>query len=145
VAVHRAAEKTIPALDKWCGGPNLDFRSRADAPRWNPTALDRIVWHEKSAKSLRYSLRKRSERNCRENKGVIAMPRENDLEGAQDQGGKHGGQKGMPKPEPRPATSSDLERGGAPDQGIVRDERGQEQPQDKERAQQVSRTDPIRR
>jgi len=73
------------------------------------------------------------------------MPRENDLEGAQDQGGKHGGQKGMPKPEPRPATSSDLERGGAPDQGIVRDERGQEQPQDKERAQQVSRTDPIRR
>jgi hypothetical protein len=33
---------------------------------------------------------------------LIAMPKENDLEGAQDQGGKHGGQKGMPKPEPRP-------------------------------------------
>lgn len=48
------------------------------------------------------------------------MPRENDLEGAQDQGGKHGGQKGMPKPEPRPP--------GGNDQGIVRDERGQEQP-----------------
>src|SRR6476469_6303591 len=32
------------------------------------------------------------------------MPRENDLEGAQDQGGKHGGQKGMPKPEPRHTT-----------------------------------------
>ena len=32
------------------------------------------------------------------------MPRENDLEGAQEQGGKHGGQKGMPKPEPRPTT-----------------------------------------
>jgi hypothetical protein len=31
------------------------------------------------------------------------MPKENDLEGAQDQGGKHGGQKGMPKPEPRPS------------------------------------------
>lgn len=27
------------------------------------------------------------------------MPRENDLEGAQDEGGKHGGQAGMPKPE----------------------------------------------
>jgi hypothetical protein len=73
------------------------------------------------------------------------MPRENDLEGAQDQGGKHGGQKGMPKPEPRPATRPDRGRGDASDQGIVRDERGQEQPLDKERAQQASRTDPIRR
>ncbi len=27
------------------------------------------------------------------------MPRENDLEGAQDEGGKHGGQAGMPKPQ----------------------------------------------
>ena len=61
------------------------------------------------------------------------MPKENDLEGAQDQGGKHGGQKGMPKPEPRPAHGKD--------QGIVRDERGQEQPRDKERAQHVSRVD----
>ena len=61
------------------------------------------------------------------------MPKENDLEGAQDQGGKHGGQKGMPKPEPRPT--------GGNDQGIVRDERGQEQPCDKARAQQVSRQD----
>jgi hypothetical protein len=26
------------------------------------------------------------------------MPKENDLEGAQDQGGKHGGQAGAPKP-----------------------------------------------
>lgn len=41
-------------------------------------------------------------------------------------GGKHGGQKGMPKPEPRPP--------GGNDQGIVRDERGQEQPRDKARA-----------
>jgi hypothetical protein len=65
------------------------------------------------------------------------MPRENDLEGVQDQGGKHGGQKGMPKPEPKPPHG--------PDQGIVRDERGQEQPRDKERAQQVSRTDTGRR
>lgn len=30
------------------------------------------------------------------------MPKANDLEGPQDQGGRHGGQKGMPKPEPRP-------------------------------------------
>lgn len=61
------------------------------------------------------------------------MSKENDLEGVQDQGGKHGGQKGMPKGELPPA--------GAKDQGIVRDEQGQEQPRDKERAQQVSQTD----
>ena len=78
------------------------------------------------------------------------MPRKNDLEGEQDQGGKHGGQKGMPKPEPRPTTRREPRREGAPDddasdQGIVLDERGQEQPRDRERAQQVSRTDPIRR
>jgi hypothetical protein len=66
------------------------------------------------------------------------MPKENDLEGVQDQGGKHGGQKGVPKPEPRPSPKS----GPAPDQGIVRDEKGQEQPRDKARAQQVSRTNP---
>ena len=64
---------------------------------------------------------------------LMAMPRENDLEGVQDQGGKHGGQKGMPKPEPKPPHG--------PDQGIVRDEKGQEQPRDKARAQQVHRTD----
>jgi hypothetical protein len=58
------------------------------------------------------------------------MPKENDLEGQQDQGGKHGGQAGMPGPSRK-----------APDQGIVRDERGQEQPRDKERAQRVSRQD----
>jgi hypothetical protein len=56
------------------------------------------------------------------------MPKENDLEGQQDQGGKHGGQAGMPKHSP-----------SAADQGIVRDELGQEQPRDKKRAQQVSR------
>jgi hypothetical protein len=65
------------------------------------------------------------------------MPKENDLEGVQDQGGKQGGQKGMRKPEPRPA--------GGKDQGIVRDELGQEQPRDKERAQQASRTDTVER
>ena len=67
----------------------------------------------------------------------MTMPKENDLEGVQDQGGKHGGQKGMPKPELPPA--------GVQDQGIVRDERGQEQPRDKKRAQQVSQTDSVRR
>lgn len=30
------------------------------------------------------------------------MPRENDLEGKPDMGGKHGGQSGQPKPPPRP-------------------------------------------
>ena len=66
------------------------------------------------------------------------MPRENDLEGVQDQGGKHGGQKGMPKPEPK--------RPHGPDQGIVRDdEKGQEQPRDKARAQQVHRTNNVKR
>jgi len=54
-------------------------------------------------------------------------------------------QKGMPKPESKPTTPREPVRGDAPDQGIVRDERGQEQPRDKERAQQVSRTDPIQR
>ena len=33
------------------------------------------------------------------------MPRENDLEGAQDQGGKHGDQAGVPKSAPRPKTT----------------------------------------
>jgi hypothetical protein len=33
---------------------------------------------------------------------LIAMPKENDLEGAQDQGGRRGGLQGMLKPEPRP-------------------------------------------
>jgi hypothetical protein len=65
------------------------------------------------------------------------MTKENDLEGVQDQGGKHGGQKGVPKPKSPPS--------GAKDQGIVRDERGQEQPRDKERAQQVSQTNSVRR
>ena len=63
------------------------------------------------------------------------MPKENDLEGVQDQGGKHGGQKGMPKPELRPSPRP----GHGPEQ-VVRDEKGQEQPRDKARAQQVSRT-----
>jgi hypothetical protein len=36
------------------------------------------------------------------------MPKENDLEGQQDQGGKHGGQKGMPKPEPWPAQQTEI-------------------------------------
>jgi hypothetical protein len=40
-----------------------------------------------------------------------AMPKENDLEAAQDRGGKHGGQNGMPKPELKPPHGLD--------QGIV--------------------------
>ena len=34
------------------------------------------------------------------------MPKENDLEGAQDQGGKHGGQAGTPQPTPRPTKTN---------------------------------------
>lgn len=71
------------------------------------------------------------------------MPRENDWEGMQDQGGKHGGQKGMPKPEPKPATRREPGRGHAPDQGIVRDERGQEQPRDKERLSRSAERSPL--
>jgi hypothetical protein len=32
-----------------------------------------------------------------------AMPKENDLEGTQDQGSKHGGQAGLPKPPTQPS------------------------------------------
>lgn len=46
------------------------------------------------------------------------MPKENDLEGRQDMGGRHGGQAGMPKPE----TVSSAQ------QGIVKDRKRQEQP-----------------
>lgn len=63
------------------------------------------------------------------------MPKENDLEDVQDQGRKHGGQKGMPKPEPKPPHG--------PDQGIMRVEKGQGQPRDKARAQQVHGTDTV--
>jgi hypothetical protein len=37
--------------------------------------------------------------------------------------------------------ATEPESSGGKDQGIVRDERGQEQPRDKERAQRVSRVD----
>jgi hypothetical protein len=33
------------------------------------------------------------------------VPKENNLEGEQDQGGKHGGQAGMPKSPPRPKST----------------------------------------
>jgi hypothetical protein len=59
------------------------------------------------------------------------MPKDNDWEGRPDMGGKHGDQAGMPKPETRSAAQ----------QAIVKDERGQEQPADKARAQHVSRKD----
>ena len=55
------------------------------------------------------------------------MPKENDLEGKQDMGGKQRGQAGMPKPESCSSAQ----------QGIVKDGKGQEQPADKQRAQRV--------
>jgi hypothetical protein len=45
------------------------------------------------------------------------MPKENDLEGAQDQGGKHGGQKGMPKPVPKPEPSNTKDADVLPERG----------------------------
>ncbi len=59
------------------------------------------------------------------------MAKENDLEGQQDMGRKHGGQAGMPTSETRSSVQ----------QGIVLDEKGQEQPADRARAQLVSRKD----
>lgn len=55
------------------------------------------------------------------------MPKENDLEGVQDQGGKHGGQAGMPKPPPRPTpTEHDedvIQKGSKPQSAkIAKDE-----------------------
>ena len=44
------------------------------------------------------------------------MPKENDQEGAQDMGGKHGGQAGMPKPEQQSAAQK----------AIAKDEKGRE-------------------
>jgi hypothetical protein len=45
------------------------------------------------------------------------------------------------KDQQRKATDPEAPPPGSKDQGIVRDERGQEQPRDKERAQRVSRVD----
>jgi hypothetical protein len=42
------------------------------------------------------------------------MPKENDLEGVQDQGGKHGGQAGVPKPVPRPPQTQQDQKADAP-------------------------------
>ncbi|WP_316232726.1 hypothetical protein [Bradyrhizobium sp. SZCCHNPS2010] len=44
------------------------------------------------------------------------MPKENDLEGAQDMGGKHGGQAGMPKPTKRPDPRKAERSGDVPEQ-----------------------------
>lgn len=42
------------------------------------------------------------------------MPKENDLEGAQDMGGKHGGQAGQPKPPERPDPRQAEQSGDVP-------------------------------
>lgn len=54
--------------------------------------------------------------------GRSIVPKENDLEGVQDQGGKHGGQAGMPKATPRPRPDEDVQKGANP-QGD-RDQKG---------------------
>ena len=58
------------------------------------------------------------------------MSKANDLDGPEDMGGKHGGQAGLPTPDR-----------SAAQQGIVLDEKGQEQPAGKTGAQHVSRKD----
>jgi hypothetical protein len=40
------------------------------------------------------------------------MPKENDLEGRQDMGGKHGGQAGVPEPQPIPDDASARDQAG---------------------------------
>jgi hypothetical protein len=67
------------------------------------------------------------------------MPKENELEGPQDQGGKHGGQKGMPRPAERPRSDS------GSGQGIVRDQHGEEQSRDKGTCATCEPTGPRRR
>jgi hypothetical protein len=77
-------------------------------------------------------------------KEVTIMPKANDLEGAQDQGGKHGGQAGMPKSEKSKSEKSKSEESSAgkvvgdrdPRHGIVRDKLGEDQPADRDRARQ---------
>ncbi|WP_315703451.1 MULTISPECIES: hypothetical protein [unclassified Bradyrhizobium] len=44
------------------------------------------------------------------------MPKESDLEGPQDMGGKHGGQAGMPKPTERPDPRKTERSGDVPEQ-----------------------------
>jgi hypothetical protein len=75
--------------------------------------------------------RQRTDQGAHAQTDMRADSNENDLEGRRDMGGKHGGQTGMPKPEARSAAQ----------QGIMKDERGQEQPADKARALHVSRKD----
>lgn len=75
--------------------------------------------------------------------------KDNNLEGAQDQGGKHGGQAGMPKPETskpgkvvgdpkiqNPKTQNPKMQNPKAQHGIVLDHKNQEQPADKKRARQ---------
>jgi hypothetical protein len=45
------------------------------------------------------------------------MPKDNDLEGKQDMGGKHGGQAGMPKPETQSAAQKAIARDGGDQAG----------------------------
>ena len=63
------------------------------------------------------------------------MPKENDLEGRQDMGGKHGGQAGMPKSEAAQLSSA----------GVARDEKGQGPPSPPKRRSACQPQKPGRR
>jgi hypothetical protein len=56
------------------------------------------------------------------------MPKENDLEGVQDEGGKHGGQKGMPKPEPKPPHGPDEDTPASEKQQRPRQDKARRRP-----------------
>lgn len=84
---------------------------RKSGEKFKSTRIERSRPPEKAAKHNRWERRH-------------PMPKQNDLEGRQDMGGKHGGQVGVPKPEGVSGAQ----------QGIVKDEKGQEHPADKARA-----------
>jgi len=54
--------------------------------------------------------------------GTSLALKENDLEGAQDMGGKHGGQAGMPKPVKRPDPRKTEQSGDVPAKSPSNDE-----------------------
>jgi hypothetical protein len=105
-----------------------------------PTAVDRIVCPEKKRKKFKPT---RLE-NAVKTRSDPDAPRKTIWKVCKIKAATMAARRACQSLNQRP-TRREPGRGDAPDQGIVRDGLGQEQPRDKERAQQVSRTDPIRR
>jgi hypothetical protein len=91
---------------------------------------DELLVREGQERSRKVEMESGSPDHQRARDGMKSGKMTNEHRGA-NQVGKRDLQRGMP----------DSPRRGAEGQGIVRDERGQEQPKDKARAQQVSRVD----